>query len=138
MQLSTEALIAALRGAADALEDYAEVGDTAPVPQKAPPKEAETPTPPPVAEPPQAPEPPKAVETAMPAAPEPWETEPPQAAPEPEVSADDIKSLYQSQAQAGQKIDMLSMLGELGVQRVTELDGEGRKKLYGMMKAAAS
>jgi outer membrane biosynthesis protein TonB len=134
MQITVEALIVALRGAADALEklvlpfdDEYDV-EEAPEPQLAP-KPAPEPTPEPEPEP--APPPPVATE-----APAPWETEsaPPQIE---EVTSQDIIALYQEVAQAGKKVDMLKLLSELGVERVGELDGEGRAKLHAAIKTAA-
>ncbi|WBC28609.1 hypothetical protein TPMD04_56 [Thiohalocapsa phage LS06-2018-MD04] len=126
MQISIEALIIALRGAADALEKYdlhagdglgVEPAQVTPAVQAAPAQEL----------PPQT-------DAA------PWETEqptPPAAATQPQVTPDDIKGLYQQMAQQGVKVDMLGMLSSLKVQKVGELDGEGRAQLYEMMKMCA-
>jgi len=130
MESTVEALIIALRGAADALEEYrasanvpageeAEVRvDAEPTPAK---KEPE-PTPPPAA-------------TDEP--PAPWEAEetpPPQVE---EVTAQDIVALYQEVATQGKKVDMLKLLSSLGVERVGELDGVGRAKLHAAIKMEA-
>jgi len=134
MQISVEALIVALRGAADALEKYdLHAGDgvgVEPVPEPEPKKTQGVV----FAEPAGEPTPPPQEDAA------PWEAEeptPPQAATQPQVTPDDIKLLYQQLAQQGVKVDMLGMLSSLGVQKVGELGGEGRGQLYAMMKAAA-
>ena len=132
MQISIEALIIALRGAAEALEDSYGPFEPEVVKEKAAPVETKAPEP--------TPEPKVVQELPPQEADAPWESEqptPPPAATQPEVSPDDIKGLYQQIAQQGTKVDMLSMLSSLGVQKVGELDGEGRGKLYAMMKKAA-
>jgi hypothetical protein len=136
MQISVEALIVALRGAADALEtEYLQaasvpepVAETKKTQSVVFAEPAGEPTPVAQVTPPQ--------EDAAP-----WETEepaPPPAAAQPVVTPDDIKLLYQQLAQQGTKIDMLGMLSSLGVQKVGELGGEGRASLYAMMQKAAN
>ena len=140
MQISVEALIVALRGAADALETEYLQAVPAPEPVAETKKTqgvmfarpAGEPTP--VAQPAPAQVTPPQEDAA------PWEAEEPApqpAAAQPQVTPDDIKLLYQQLAQQGTKIDMLGMLSSLGVQKVGELGGEGRGQLYAMMKAAA-
>jgi hypothetical protein len=131
MSISVEALIIALRGAADALEKYdlhagdgvgVEPAQVTPAVQAAPaqvtpPQEADAP----------------------------WETEQPTPPPavaasdplQPEINADDIKRLYQQLAQRGVKVDMLGLLSDLKVQKVGELDAAGRATLYAGMRKAA-
>jgi hypothetical protein len=140
MHITVEALIIALRGAADALEDWSpnamdaaepEPAETEPAPEptkvkKEPAKLFTEPS----GEPASAP----AVTDEPPA---PWETEetpPPQVE---EVTAQDIVALYQEVAAQGKKVDMLALLSSLGVERVGELDGAGRASLHAAIKEAA-
>jgi outer membrane biosynthesis protein TonB len=141
MQMTIEALIVALRGAANALENLVLPFDDgydveeAPEPQRAP-KPAPEPAPEAEAEPaPEADPAPPPVVTAV-GAPAPWETEITSSQVE-EVTSQDIIALYQEVSQAGKKVDMLKLLSELGVERVGELDGEGRAKLHAAIKKSA-
>jgi hypothetical protein len=113
MHITVEALIIALRGAADALEDWSQDGLGEEPEPKPEPKPAATDEPP-----------------------APWEAEetPPQVE---EVTAQDIIALYQEVAAQGKKVDMLSLLSGLGVERVGELDNAGRAKLHAAIKEAA-
>jgi hypothetical protein len=143
MQITVEALIIALRGAADALEreqsykaDDAsreamqakrdEAAETKPAPVKKEPAKLFTE---PSGEPASAP-------AATDEPPAPWEAEetPPQVE---EVTAQDIVALYQEVATQGKKVDMLALLSSLGVERVGELDGAGRARLHAAIKKEA-
>jgi hypothetical protein len=131
MQITLEALIVALRGAADALEDWnPNAMDAAePEPTKAKKEPAKLFTEP-SGEPASAP-------AATDEPPAPWEAEetpPPQVE---EVTAQDIIALYQEVAAQGKKVDMLALLSSLGVERVGELDNAGRAKLHAAIKEAA-
>jgi hypothetical protein len=128
MQVTVEALIVALRGAADALEDWnPNVMESDPVPvEKEPAKVFTEPSGEPASAPAATNEPPA-----------PWEAEetpPPQVE---EVTAQDIIALYQEVAAQGKKVDMLALLSSLGVERVGELDGAGRARLHAAIKEAA-
>jgi outer membrane biosynthesis protein TonB len=133
MQVTVEALIVALRGAADALEDWnPNVMESDPVPVEKEP--APEPAPAPKKEPKPEPKPEPAATDEPPA---PWEAEetpPPQVE---EVTAQDIVALYQEVAAQGKKVDMLALLSSFGVERVGELDDAGRAKLHAAIKEAA-
>jgi hypothetical protein len=139
MQITVEALIIALRGAADALENTImcrqsdeptgqdEAAETKPAPAKKEPAKLFTE---PSGEPASAP-------AATNEPPAPWEAEetpPPQVE---EVTAQDIIALYQEVAAQGKKVDMLALLSSLGVERVGELDNAGRARLHAAIKKEA-
>jgi hypothetical protein len=137
MQITVEALIVALRGAADALEMYGDrealaeemYGEPELEPTKAKKEPAKLFTEP-SGEPASAP-------AATDEPPAPWEAEetpPPQVE---EVTAKDIVTLYQEIAAQGKKVDMLALLSSFGVERVGELDDAGRANLHAAIKEAA-
>jgi hypothetical protein len=139
MQITVEALIIALRGAADALEDWdPNVMESDPAPAKKEPEPEPTKA---KKEPAKLFTEPSGEPASTPAAtdepPAPWEAEetpPPQVE---EVTAQDIIALYQEVAAQGKKVDMLALLSSLGVERVGELDGAGRARLHAAIKEAA-
>ena len=137
MNLSIEALIVALRGAADALESLTPEGAPVPVPEEVP-KEVpieppkprgrlrkQQPEPEPEPEPTPAPEPTPEPEPA------------PAPAPQATRTPEDIKALFTKLAQAGKvsNSDVGEILMDLGVSRVSEATPEQRGQIYDRLAA---
>lgn len=143
MQISMQALIYALRGAANALEvweQHVQEGDTLrpqapvePTPPAEPSKkrdrrkkeevpELTPPTQPPVEEPPQTPTPPPVKEEKR------------------MVSEADIKALFGRLAQQGklQNADVFELLNQIGINRVGEATPDQRATLYALMERRGS